>query len=293
MFMIVVYHIVCHCVVVQLTDPASLGRAAIDTFNHPVFWKRLLILNTIMSFGIIGNAIFLLISGYFLANRDASEIKLGKISGKLLLQMGFATIVLTCVPTIIHLMKPDISISLQPVTAFNSMSWFVGYYFVVILCGALFLNKFLAKLDRRKYGIFVLTLFAFVSFSWSGGLAESLAGGLRTLLTGIFLYSLGGFIHQFDPFKKIRIYVFFIVILIVNALIWLSGYNNTVNNIQSYIQSHSEDPFIQSVPFFDNFSIVIIILAICMFEIFRRVRLPENKIITFLGKTTFMVYHDT
>ena len=70
MFMIVLYHIVYHCVVVQLTNPASMGRTVIDTFNHPTFYKELLMLNSIQTFGIIGNAIFILISGYFMANRS-------------------------------------------------------------------------------------------------------------------------------------------------------------------------------------------------------------------------------
>lgn len=37
MFMIVIYHIVCHCVTVQITNPASLGRETIDVFNHLIF----------------------------------------------------------------------------------------------------------------------------------------------------------------------------------------------------------------------------------------------------------------
>lgn len=69
MYMIVIYHIVYHCVVVQLTSPGSLGRSAVDYFNHPVFYPRLTILDCLMTFGIIGNAIFIIISGYFMANR--------------------------------------------------------------------------------------------------------------------------------------------------------------------------------------------------------------------------------
>lgn len=75
MFMIVIYHITCHCVTVQLTDPGSMGRTVVDTFNHPVFYTRLLILNSLMTFGIIGNAIFILISGYFMANRGGDRSK--------------------------------------------------------------------------------------------------------------------------------------------------------------------------------------------------------------------------
>ena len=141
MYLIVIYHITCHCIVVQLTDPASLGRTAVDTFNHPVFYTKLLFLNTIMSFGIIGNAIFILISGYFMANRDGSQINLGNIAKKLLLELGFSSCLLVCVPTILHRLYPGTYFNLQNITIFNDGSWFVGYYFAVVLCGALFLNR--------------------------------------------------------------------------------------------------------------------------------------------------------
>ena len=295
MFMIVMYHITCHCVTVQFTDPGSMGRGAVDFFNHPVFYPRLLIIDCLMTFGIVGNAIFILISGYFMANRGGTQgIKIGEVSKKLLLQVGFAAILLVCIPPIIHHLKPNIFITLQSITIFNGMSWFVGYYFMVVLCGALFLNKFLINLDYKKYLTFLLGLFAFISLSYSGGLADSLIGGLRTVLTGIFLYSLGGFIKEFDPFKKIRSYIFFLIIGLVYALVCLSGYNVTTQSIETYNRNGSTDPFIQSFPGFDNFSIVIIVIAVCMFEIFRRIHLPSSKAISFLGRSTFMVYliHD-
>ena len=229
-----------------------------------------------------------------MANRSKNEINMGKISKKLLLELGFASLFLVCIPPIIHHLRPELFITMDTISRFNSASWFVGYYFVVQLCGFLFLNKFLTSLDYKKYLSFLITFFAFISLSWSGGLAEGLASGLRTLLTGLFLYSLGGFISRFDPFNNIRFYVFFLIGYSVYLLIWISSYNLTETNIEKYIRSASKTPFIQSIPVFANHSIVIIILAVCLFEIFRRVRLPQSRVISFLGKSTFMVYliHD-
>lgn len=298
MFMIVTYHIVVHCVDVQLTSSDASGVAAYGFFDHPVFYKRILILNTIMTFGIVGNAIFILISGYFLANRTDDEksgtIRIGDIAKKLLLQMGFAAIVLVLASTLGHQWKPGVFSYLPSITVFNDMAWFVGYYFLVVLCGELFLNKFLARLDYKKYAGFLLALLGLLSFSFSGTLAESIGTGLRTVLTGLFLYSLGGFIRKYDPFRKVRTYIFFLIAAVVYIFIWISAYNETETNINTYISGKSTDPFMQSVPTFDNFSIVIILLAICMFEVFRRIHLPGSRGLTFLGKSTFMVYllHD-
>lgn len=297
MFMIIIYHIVRHCVKVQLIAPEELGREAVTFFNHPVFYHRLLILNTAMTFGMIGNAVFILISGYFLANREhIGGLQIGKIATKLLSQAVFATIILVCLPPVWHHFRPALFLNMENITHFNSTSWswFVGYYFLVVLCGALFLNKFLKNFDEKQYLAFLIALFALGQFGFSGKLANSLASGLRTLLTGIFLYGLGGYIRRFDTMKNIRTYVFFVIAALVYIFVWVSGYNVTETNIETYVRAGITDPFLQTVPDYSNYSIVVIILAICLFEIFRRIHLPNSRVIAFLGQATFMVYliHD-
>ena len=73
-------------------------------------YKKLLILASVSPMGQIGNGIFILISGYFMANKG-KDIDLTKMSKKLLIQMGFTSITLTVM----------------------SMAWFIGYYFAVIV----------------------------------------------------------------------------------------------------------------------------------------------------------------
>lgn len=65
MVMIIAYHIVHHSVNVQLTDADSIARMGNGFFNHPVFYKKLLILVAVMPLGIVGNVVFVLITGYF------------------------------------------------------------------------------------------------------------------------------------------------------------------------------------------------------------------------------------
>lgn len=99
MLMIVLYHIVCHCVNVQLTDKSSMERLGNGLFNQPVFYKKLLLLDTFDTFGIIGNVIFILISGYFMVQKGRN-IDIIKIAKKLLCQLGFASIILTIISTV-------------------------------------------------------------------------------------------------------------------------------------------------------------------------------------------------
>ena len=185
MFMIIIFHISDHCVKVQLTDTASMLRMNNGLFCEPVFYKKLLLLSTFAPMGKIGNVIFITISGYFMVSKG-NGINLAKISKKLLLQLGFAAVSLTLVSSFWYRMTDGVFLKLVNINKFNSMSWFVGYYFFIMVIAYLFLNKFLAKLDKQKYFTFLIVLFAFIQFRWTGSMANSLANGLRTLLTGIF-----------------------------------------------------------------------------------------------------------
>lgn len=293
MFMIVLYHIVCHCVVIQLTDRGSMERLANGLFNYPLFYKKLLILDTMQTFGIVGNVVFILISGYFMIQKK-TDIDIVKISKKLLFQLGFATVVLTVASTVCFHMNSGTFLNLMDIQYFNSMSWFAGYYYIIILIAKVFLNGFLERVDNKGYLSFLIATFALSQFGWTGGLADGLIPGLRTLLTGIFLYALGGYFKIYDPLRKLRTYVFFLAIFITYFFVNLSAYNITETNIENYIRNQTEEGFIQYLPGYPNHSIVVIIIGVCLFEIFKRIRIPQSRILNYLGQATFMVYlvHD-
>ena len=69
----------------------------------------------------------------------------------MLLQLGFAAVSLTLVSSFWYRMTDGVFLKLVNINKFNSMSWFVGYYFFIMVIAYLFLNKFLAKLDKQKY----------------------------------------------------------------------------------------------------------------------------------------------
>lgn len=66
MCMIVSYHIVCHCILNQLAESGGV-------FNQAINYRRLLLVESFMPLGSIGNDIFILISG-FLWQEDQSSI---------------------------------------------------------------------------------------------------------------------------------------------------------------------------------------------------------------------------
>lgn len=171
---------------------------------------------------------------------------------------------------------------------FNSYAWFVGYYFLVILCGALFLNRILALFDRKQYLAFVLSLFAIVSFSWTRGIVADLTGDLAT---GLFLYSLGGYIRRFDPFKMLRSGFIWLIIIACYVLVLLSQFNTTAQALSKLWQSEqTPTQMSHSLLYSGNYTVSSLIVAICIFELFRRLSMPHSRVINFLGSSTFMVY---
>lgn len=139
-----------------------------------------------------------------------------------------------------------------------------------------------------------MLFFALVQFSWTSGVIDSLAHGLKKVATGIFLYALGGYIQLYKPFDKIKTYMLFLLIAITYGFVFLSFYNVTMTNIQMYQMKEKAATFIQEIPQYGDSSIVSIILGVCLFEIFRRIPMKENKVINFIASSTFMIYllHD-
>lgn len=296
MLMIIIFHMVRHCVNIQLTDGNSIARWGNGLFNYPAFYKKLLILVSIMPLGIIANAIFILISGYFMSNKIRMNIV--GTARKLLSQLVSATVLLVIVSMLVRscvkIHEAEANIKALDVQIFNGYYWFVGYYFSVILTAALFLNKLLQKINEKQYLTFLTICFVVIQLGWLGSLIDNFAVGLRTLLAGIFLYSFGGYIQKYNPFKRLRFSSLCLIILVVYILIYISNYNITMNNIEQYLYYGSNGEFYQVLPSFENYSIIVIIMGITLFEMFKRIRIPQSTIINYLGSSTFMVYliHD-
>jgi len=286
LLMIILDHIVIHCMNGQLVGSQTI-------LNQPMFFKRMQLLNIAMTFGYIGNNIFILISGYFLISKT-DKSNLLKTASKLLSQQGFAATILVLLTASVQIIKKNSISWLLNIDIFNNMAWFVGFYFMIIVIAYLFLNRFLAKLDMNEYLIFLAVLFVFVEMGWTGEMIESIAIGLRVLLNGVFLFALGGFIHRFEPLRNIKVYIFFIVLLLSYGLIYISNYNTTNVNIANYIATGSQGVFQQSIATYANYHIGIELISIALFAIFMRMHIGSSKIVNFFGASTFMVYltHD-
>ncbi len=294
MIMIIAFHIIDHCVVeIQLTDLDSMARFNNGLFCSPAFYRNLLLPSAIMPMGPAGNAIFLLISGFYRVD-PSKQFDLSGISLKLLTQTAFAAVFLTLFSFFCVFCSPGGFLKPLSIQVFNNMCWFVGYYFLVTLIARLFLNRYLLSWSRKEYLTFLLVLLTAAELGWSGRLMESAASGLRVLATGVFLYSLGGFIRRFRPFRRIHAIHLWLTILAMFLLVNFSFYNVTAVNIEAYLQKASEKPFVQTISKYPNYSMVVLVIGVCLFEIFLRIRVRQSRILNYIAASTFMIYliHD-
>ena len=293
MLMIILCHIALHTIQTQLIDEDSIKLLNNDFFSHPVFYKKLFILNLFLPLGKVGNTVFLLISGSFMIERK--EIDLIKITKRLLFPLIFTATALTLISFGFRYWFPNKFIFLLPITNVNTQSWFLGYYFLIILFAALFLNRFLNRFEKKQYLTFLLVFFAVFSFGWAGSLLNQFAESLRTLTAGVFVYSLGGYIRLYDPFKRVRTYILFLMWGIIGALFYLSHYNTVRTAAEEYYLKHTSKPFTQVLlTSFHDYSMFVIVLGVCLFEIFRRIHIPNSRIINSIAGASIIIYllHD-
>ena len=288
MLMIIMFHMVQHVIYRQMTNWTYMTYYNNGLFNNPVVYKQLYIPAVMTPLGLVGNGLFIMISGYFTASK--SKLNAAKVGKKLLEQMACVSLLLVVGSAVLFKRMNSELLELIPVTIFLTDWWFVGYYFCVLLIATVFLNRRVVRLDQEKYSAFLVILLAVVQFGWSGNLADNLASGLRILLNGIFLYYLGGYIHRYNPFQKVRGYVLVLLIAASYFLVLMNYHNITLSNIEKYLQQGSADTFLQSAVYYDNFSIVVTIHAVALFEIFRRIRIPHSRLINFIGGATFIIY---
>lgn len=290
MILIVVGHITQHGIEAQLSDTILYEPGTF--FNHFMFYKRLVLIDIFRILGQIGNVIFILITGYFLAEKK--KINLFKSLSKLLPQVLFATIVLIISSFIYYKLGHPSFRGLVDFEIFYTEWWFVGYYIIIIIIGYLFLNKFLGKLNKKEYITFMLALFAIVSLKHSGDAVSQISSNIRSIMTGILIYSFGGYIKKYNPFKNIKSLVLIVLIIITFAAIGLSYHNYNITNINNAFYN-GEEFFSQELLILKRYSIESLVIGTCFFELFKRIKIKNNKIINYIAASTFMIYliHET
>jgi len=298
MLSIVCYHFICHAAVAQISS------MAVDT---PWFSIRLVLYQFVSTFGTTGNAIFILITGYFLIS--AQKLNITKQISKVFAQLFFGTCILLLLVFVFYFFNNGSSFSFIPeilknaqsteaygaitISGVNSNSWFLGYYICIVAVAHFFLNKWLNKVTQSQYLTALACVAALNTFSFIIGLFNNISGNLTLAIAGLLFYMVGGYIRLYNPLKRVRTIAIIAVIAMMYLLWFISFYNNTMSNIAKFENGLSET-FAQSIFGPENNSILVIIIAISIFELFKRINIGNIKIINFISSATLMIYiiHD-
>lgn len=260
-------------------------------FAEPVIHKALMIFEVGMPLGNIGSGLFLMISGYFLAGK--LDMDLGKIAKKILIQVGYVTLLLTVASALLitYFDHEPTAITVLGREVFNGAWWFIGDYMLVMAVAYTFLNKILSNCNQKQYAAIVFGILAIDSFQFSGEMLGSLASGVREFVIGVFFFVCGGYIKKFNPFSEFRAYAFVVVIVICNLVRIIGQYSISVMNIESYAVK-GEDfqlPYLYT----SQYEITVVIIAVCLFELFKRIKMPNVRTINFIAKASLVTYMGT
>ena len=288
MIMIVAHHLTIHCFAVQLGDKSLYALG--ESFNKAIFFKKLLLPQLFMTGGKIANIIFVLITGYFLIDR---KINITKQIKKIFSQLAFVVPIIVFVSFLFYRYHSNTFIGIQNFNILNSDYWFIGYYIGIISIAYIFLNKFLNKLKKKEYDILLAIMLSILSIAFLRNSISDINPNILTLFVGIFIYSLGGYIRLYSPFKNIRTIIQFFIIIISIIALCINNYNNTLVNI-NIAHSNNMQGIYQSLIGYSEYSIFCLLIGISTFEIFRRIKMKNIRIINYISSSTFMIYllHD-
>ena len=120
---------------------------------------------------------------------------------------------------------------------------------------------------------------------------ESVGESLSIVLTGLLLYSLGGYIKKYNPFKNVKSWVFILLIIMSFAFMALSYRNFVIADINNSIANGC---YYQNIYLYSERSLVCLIISVCLFELFARIKMKPNNIINYVASSTLITYmiHD-
>lgn len=251
-------------------------------FDYGFISANNIFLNFLELFGKVGANVFILISGYFLINTE--RIGVGKIA-KLWIQIFSYSVLIYFVFVLLGKTEMSGGLLLRRMMPISFDGWwFASAYFLLYIFSP-FLNRLLKSLSRRQY----LALLATALFFWCvlrTLTVQDVQG--NHLLESFLIYSVGGYIKLFLDEKKFSCKKLWITLLITVALDL---------SVELFLRKISENIsfFSEYIPYMRNeMSPFTMVISVCLFLIFKGIKLGNSRFINIAASATFGVYliHD-
>ena len=283
MMLIILHHLFVNCISGLFAEINASAPAQL--INNQEFYGKIILMDYAFSLGKIGNLLFIMISGYFLIDKESVNLA-GRIK-KILSQVLFITLTLT-IGSFGLLFVKNIRTTIT-VFSFQEEWWFIGFYIAIVIIGEIGLNRFAGKLDSKKYLALLAMLFCICVLSFTRTVIRGIAVGLEVLTAGVLAYLIGGYIKRFRPFEKLHSVAIWGIILFSVIIMGLLHYNYTYNGIRTVISAGEEIYKPEFVPYAEYY-LPCIVLSTMIFELVQRKKLKSNRIISFIAASTFMMY---
>ncbi len=264
-----------------------------DIYNSYSTFDKMFI-ECLMPGGLVGVAIFFIITGYFKINNN--KISLSKIIleavfyGLLILVIYFISLAFSNPypdKSAYDIFKNIFTNIINPAT--TDVWWFLSSYIFVILLSPI-INKIFSKLNMSGYLILTIIFLLFVY-----SLDLIIGSRYITITKGIIFYLIGGFISKFvklDKYKTpIRIIslITFICSWGMHSYIYYFFYNTVISyESKSLVDLYNDAILLTLNTIFTPFAATSIFIFMLTFDF-------KNKVINFISKTTFGIYllHDS
>lgn len=267
MIMIILHHLVVHGFYMV---PSSFS------FSNIVY-------SLFYSGGKLGVALFVMITGYFMISKDRVDVK--KIV-KMEFQVLFYSILIFFLFKLFgirQLSSEDISRSFLP----NIMNtyWFFSSYFALCFF-APYLNKFVKGLGSREFKGLMMVSGVFLILFPSLFFYRLYRGKLNEGIYLVFYYLVGAFIRLYgDKFRVKKLFLGIGCVLIYGLI-----------GVMPILMSLTVSKVFGGYEFIfsEISSVLIFIVAVLVFLLFRDLNIGKSKIINFFGSVSFGVYlfHD-
>lgn len=238
--------------------------------------------------GQIGVGCFLLISGYFMVDKQITLKKIMRILG----EVWFYTVSIWLIFLAVSLLNGSgdwKTLLKEGILAFFpvlfSHYWFVTAYIILMILSPFF-NKLISAFDKRTYQLFLLAIII-IFVVIDGGIPKVLSGMSEGRLIPVFIiYFIAGYIKKYVTGKKnnaqkhIAVAVFMYLLLYASfVVIGLVGdmLNSKAIIAYCYFWRPLNSPFV-------------VVICVELFLGFLRLLPRENKRVNMIAKSTFGIY---
>lgn len=235
------------------------------------------------SFGQVGVALFFLITGYFMVDCKIKLINIFRIVlNTVFYSWGILILCLNFIPQYLPVKFHSFSFfefvyeSVLPVS--TGAYWFVTTYLVIYVLSPI-LNTIIKKLTKEQLKFYILlfgVLWVLIpTFTYKINYAGNITCNC------IYVYMIGAFIKCYNPkiFELPKTILIVVSVTLCSIFLWLS--------VLFLLGGATHVSF---VPLPAHGSIFVIFPAICIFCLFKNLKIGYNKVINFFASSAFSVY---